>query len=148
MNTYGYPQQQYPIGNNRPIYGTTATPVIQNNTTQRIRPVASLEEVRAMNIDFDGSVFYFPDYANRRIYTKQINMDGTASINMYELKEIPNSSQPNNDYITREEFNTTLTSIKEVFAQIMGSNNAVAPSQGTDQPAQQQPAESKPQFNF
>lgn len=89
MNTYGYPQQQYPIGNNRPIYGTTATPVIQNNTTQRIRPVASLEEVRAMNIDFDGSVFYFPDYANRRIYTKQINMDGTASINMYEkLKKV------------------------------------------------------------
>lgn len=82
MNTYGYPQQQYPIGNNRPIYGTTATPVIQNNTTQRIRPVASLEEVRVMSIDFDGSVFYFPDYANRRIYTKQINMDGTASINM------------------------------------------------------------------
>lgn len=144
MNTYGYPQQQYPIGNNRPIYGTTATPVIQNNTTQRIRPVASLEEVRAMNIDFDGSVFYFPDYANRRIYTKQINMDGTASINMYELKEIPNSSQP----ITREEFNTTLTSIKEVFAQIMGSNNAVAPSQESGQPAQQQPVESKPQFNF
>jgi len=69
-----------------------------------------------MSIDFDGSVFYFPDYANRRIYTKQINMDGTASINMYELKEIPNSPQLNNDYITREEFNTTLTSIKEVFA--------------------------------
>lgn len=101
-----------------------------------------------MNIDFDGSVFYFPDYANRRIYTKQINMDGTASINMYELKEIPNSSQPNNDYITREEFNTTLTSIKEVFAQIMGSNNAVAPSQESGQPAQQQSVESKPQFNF
>ena len=75
-------------------------------------------------------------------------MDGTASINMYELKEIPNSSQPNNDYITREEFNTTLTSIKEVFAQIMGSNNAVAPSQESGQPAQQQPVESKPQFNF
>lgn len=101
-----------------------------------------------MNIDFDGSVFYFPDYANRRIYTKQINMDGTASINMYELKEIPNSSQSNNDYITREEFNTTLTSIKEVFAQIMGSNNAVAPSQESGQPAQQQSTESKPQFNF
>ena len=112
------------------------------------RPVSSIDEARASLIDFDGSVFYFPDYANRRIYTKQINMDGTASINMYELKEIPNSSQPNNDYITREEFNTTLTSIKEVFAQIMGSNNAVAPSQGADQPAQQQPTESKPQFNF
>ena len=147
MNTYGYQQQYGAI--NRPVYGTTATPLQQpNSATQRIRPVASLDEVRAMNIDFDGSVFYFPDYANRKIYTKQINMDGTASINMYELKEIPNSSQPNNDYITREEFNTTLTSIKEVFAQIMGSNNAVAPSQGADQPTPQQPAESKPQFNF
>ena len=151
MNTYGYPQQFNPIGN-RPVYGTTATPVVQNNTTQRIRPVSSLDEVRAMSIDFDGSVFYFPDYANRRIYTKQINMDGTASINMYELKEIPNSPQLNNDYITREEFNTTLTSIKEVFAQIMGSNNsknnAAPPPQGSEQPTQQQPIESKPQFNF
>lgn len=27
------------------------------------RPVSSLEEVRAIPIDFDGSVFYFPDYS-------------------------------------------------------------------------------------
>ena len=52
------------------------------------RPVSSLEEVRATSIDFDGSVFYFPDVANKRIYTKQINIDGTATLNMYELKEI------------------------------------------------------------
>lgn len=44
------------------------------------RPVSSIEEARAISIDFDGSVFYFPDLANRRIYTKQINMDGTASL--------------------------------------------------------------------
>ena len=37
------------------------------------RPVSSIEEVRAASIDFDGSVFYFPDIANKRIYTKQIN---------------------------------------------------------------------------
>lgn len=42
------------------------------------RPVSSIEEARAISIDFDGSVFYFPDLANRRIYTKQINMDGTV----------------------------------------------------------------------
>ena len=42
------------------------------------RPVASIEEARASIIDFDGSIFYFPDLANKRIYTKQINMDGTA----------------------------------------------------------------------
>ena len=35
------------------------------------RPVSSLEEARAMSIDFDGSIFYFPDLANQRIYTKK-----------------------------------------------------------------------------
>jgi hypothetical protein len=53
------------------------------------RLVSSLEEARATSIDFDGSIFYFPDLANRRIYTKQINLDGTATLNMYELREMP-----------------------------------------------------------
>jgi hypothetical protein len=53
------------------------------------RPVASFEEARASMIEFDGSIFYFPDLANKCIYTKQINMDGTALINVYELKAIP-----------------------------------------------------------
>ena len=66
------------------------------------RPVSSLEEVRATSIDFDGSIFYFPDLADKRIYTKQINMDGTASLNMYELKPVPKETV--NDYITRAEF--------------------------------------------
>ena len=53
------------------------------------RLVSSFEEARASSIDFDGSVFYFPDLANRRIYTKQINIDGTASLYVYELREMP-----------------------------------------------------------
>ena len=55
----------------------------------QIRPVSSIEEVRASSIDFDGSIFYFPDIANKKIYTKNVNIDGTVSINLYELKEIP-----------------------------------------------------------
>ncbi|MDD7754076.1 MAG: hypothetical protein PUJ51_06165 [Clostridiales bacterium] len=43
-------------------------------------------------------------------------MDGTASINMYELKEIPSAQPANVDFVTRDEFNATLSSIKEVFA--------------------------------
>ena len=54
----------------------------------QVRPVSSIEEVRASPIDFDGSVFYFPDVANRKIYTKRVNMDGTVSINLYELKDL------------------------------------------------------------
>jgi hypothetical protein len=66
--------------------------------------------VRAASIDFDGSIFFFPDMANKKIYTKQINMDGTVALNMYELKEFP-TEQPvvNSMYITREEFEQAIT---------------------------------------
>lgn len=77
------------------------------------RPVSSLEEARASMIDFDGSVFYFPDLANRRIYTKQVNMDGTASINMYELKELPIETIPaNTSYVTKEEFERVIQELR------------------------------------
>ena len=78
------------------------------------RPVSSIDEARASTIDFDGSVFFFPDLANKCIYTKQINMDGTATLLMYELKEIPVASQPN--FVTREEFENTIVQIKNFLA--------------------------------
>ena len=83
------------------------------------RPVSSLEEARASSIDFDGSVFFFPDLANRRIYTKQINMDGTASLNMYELKEIPIEKPTaivnDENYITREEFELAINQLRNAL---------------------------------
>lgn len=80
------------------------------------RPVSSFEEARAMTIDFDGSTFFFPDLANKRIYTKQINLDGTASLFVYELREqpiepaIPNSA----NFITREEFEKALQELRSI----------------------------------
>lgn len=79
------------------------------------RPVSSLEEARASAVDFDGSVFYFPDLANRRIYTKQINLDGTATMLMYELKEIPTETNTNPSYVTRQEFENTISQILAVL---------------------------------
>ena len=77
------------------------------------RPVSSIDEVRAIPIDFDGSVFFFPDFANKRIYTKQINMDGTASLFMYEMKEIPTAQTvSSSDFITRDEFNKALAQLQ------------------------------------
>ena len=46
------------------------------------RPVSSIEEVKAAQIDFDGSLFIFPDIANKKIYTKQINLNGVAELNV------------------------------------------------------------------
>lgn len=81
----------------------------------RGRPVSSLEEVRAAAVDFDGIVTYFPDLPKGRIYTKQCNMDGTSSINLYELKPIPTETASSENFITREEFNQAMAAIKEAF---------------------------------
>lgn len=79
------------------------------------RPVSSIEEARATSIDFDGSVFYFPDLANKRIYTKQINIDGTSTLNVYEWKNEPVVNSP--QYVTREEFETTLAQLKQAISE-------------------------------
>lgn len=111
MNTNTTQQQPtyMPYMVNRPIY-----PTQQPYMGIKGRPVASIEEARASIIDFDGSIFYFPDLANKRIYTKQINLDGTAQLNMYELKEIPIQQENfNNQYITREEFEAVINQLRQ-----------------------------------
>lgn len=97
------------------------------------RPVSSLEEVRAAQIDFDGSLYVFPDLAHNRIYTKSINMDGTASLNMYELSQIPSNAPTTietDNFVTREEFNDAVGQLKEALNQVNVSKDG------------------KPQFNF
>ena len=129
-----YSQQQTYASVNRPIYSQQQ--FAQPFAGLKGRPVASIEEARASIIDFDGSVFYFPDLANKRIYTKQINLDGTASLFMYELKEIPVEQEfTSNQYITREEFESVINQLRA----------AVAPAPAATEAA---PAPAKPQFNF
>ena len=105
-----YPQQPQP----QPQTFATS---YQRSTGLKGRPVSSLEEARASTIDFDGSVFFFPDLANKRIYTKQINMDGTATLSMYELKDVPVQapSEQAGNFVTREEFETVIAQLKEAL---------------------------------
>ena len=116
-----YPPVQQPMGQQvvpnytQPNYLRTA----QSQNGLKGRLVSSLEEARATSIDFDGSIFYFPDLANKRIYTKQINMDGTATLNVYELKETPimnenpQMTQSMNNFITRDEFEQVIGQIQQ-----------------------------------
>ena len=91
--------------------------------------------------DFDGTISFFPDLANGKIYTKQCNIDGTASLNMYEIKEIPVAPAANpSNFVTRDEFNQTMAALKQVLAQA----NLVKES--SDQTSPQQT--SAPEFNF
>ena len=137
------------FGNNQSYYQPQRTNTIIPPSQQpqpafiglKGRPVSSLEEARAAAIDFDGSVFFFPDLANKRIYTEQINLDGTASMNMYEYKEVPTEAFNSSNFVTRQEFDETLNDIK-------GALNMIA--QQTQQQKQQPKVEEqpKPQINF
>lgn len=93
-------------------------------------PVASFDEARAASIDFDGSIFFFPDMVNKKIYTKQINIDGTLSLNMYELKEI--EAPKMEEYVTRTEFERVLQELKAAV-----SGQPIA-----------EPAQPQPEFKF
>ena len=90
------------------------------------RPVASIDEARASMIDFDGSVFYFPDLANNRIYTKQINLDGTSTLRIYEMtqqkvptppsEESANSTEDlmksaSNLFVSKDDFSKTISAL-------------------------------------
>lgn len=75
------------------------------------RPVSSLEEARVAQIDLDGSVFIFPDLGNKKIYTKRINADGTATLQSYSL-DVSNEA-PEITFATKAE-------IEELKAMIEG----------------------------
>lgn len=112
-NINPYLQYQYPQQNNRPQYYENQ---FNNNFGLKGRQVSSIDEVKAMTIDFDGTIFYFPDLANNKIYTKQVNpMNGIAQMQVYELKEQPVSTTPpqNNNYITREEFEKAIAELRK-----------------------------------
>ena len=79
------------------------------------RPVVSIDEARASQIDLDGSLYVFPDLGNKKIYTKQINMDGTATFNVFELSA-PIEVAQSQTYVTKEELDTILASFKESLA--------------------------------
>ena len=111
-----YPYQQQPQQFYRPPqqvqYNWNQQPIPQ------VRPVSSIEEVKASQIDFDGSVFFFPDVANKKIYTKSINMDGTVNISMYELSQIKaNQPMDSSYYITREEFEQVINKMYQEMSQ-------------------------------
>ena len=117
-NYYPQSQQSQQVIQQQPMYQLPTYRQAPPQVGLKGRLVSSLEEARATSIDFDGSVFYFPDLANKRIYTKQINIDGTASLYVYELREMPVQKEESvsvpsvEKFVTREEFERVLQQIQ------------------------------------
>lgn len=81
------------------------------NLYLKCRPVSSKQEAKVAQIDLDGSLWVFTDVGNKKIYTKQINVDGTANFNTYVLTEEKDNTEQQIDYVTKQEFNETIEKI-------------------------------------
>lgn len=80
------------------------------------RPVLSVEEARASQIDLDGSLHVFTDIGNKKIYTKQLNLDGTATLKTYVLVEDKPLTSMDTEYVTKAEFQQALAQIQNALA--------------------------------
>lgn len=138
MYGYGMPQYQRMIQQQQneqsaPAIANTqpyVAPVMMPQTNYiKGRPVVSIDEARASQIDLDGSLYVFPDLGNKKIYTKQINMDGTASFNVFELNSPVNEEPaPAPVYVTRDELDGILAKFKESLVQTNASESSPAPT--------------------
>lgn len=124
-------EQQYnaqPMYNQ--MYNNPMTQMQQTAQTQYIkgRPVSSFDEAKAVAIDWDGSIFVFTDVANKRIYTKQIMLDGTAELKTYVLEEAApaasvatdaqTTTSTNGDYVLRSDFESQIKALKDTIEEL------------------------------
>ena len=105
---------QFPYGNNNMLLSNSPynnymdnrvgvnTQSLSQNQFLKCRPVSSKEEARAFQIDLDGSLWVFTDLGDDKIYTKQVNNDGTATFKTYVLTQDEKPYMDSHNYITRE----------------------------------------------
>lgn len=111
-------EQQYPQFAQQPMgQGITQQ---QAPVYIKCRAVTSIDEAKAAMIDLDGSLHVFTDIPHRKIYTKQINLDGTASLNTYSLDELSPPTQsgatvinsPKESAVTESVFTQAINSLQ------------------------------------
>lgn len=140
QNMIGQQQQapiQFPYGNNNMSFNNGASPYnnymgrinnFQNvlpNQYLKCRPVSSKDEARAYQIDLDGSLWVFTDVGNGKIYTKQINNDGTAAFKTYVFTEDENPYN-STEYVTKEEFNKVVQALMAAIPTTTQENASVS----------------------
>ena len=102
----------------RPEVPAYMLPQVAQPAMLKGRPVTSLEEARVAQIDLDGSITFFPDVGNKKIYTKRINADGTAALQTYILDEKVVEAHQNNTPVTRDEFDELKKALDALVKQL------------------------------
>jgi len=141
MNNNIFNQQQQPNGYYPYSYPAAMSPVARPEATAYMmpqsgvpalikgRPVSSLEEAKVAQVDLDGSISIFPDLGNKKIYTKRINADGTATLQTYSLDIAPVQEEP--IYATKDEVSELRATLEEILSKLKVSNSGVVTQTGT-----------------
>lgn len=112
-------EAQYPQFASNPNMGYNQQPSSQQML--KGRPVSNEEEANAAMIDFDGSLFVFPDKAHGKIYTKQLGLDGNIVFLKYSLENMtPKESVSQNcsdSYVTKSELSKSIEDMKSYVTQ-------------------------------
>lgn len=113
-------QQAYGLQGAQPAIPNGTFPYMQSTASNFLkgRPVTGIEEARASQIDLDGSPFIFPDFSHQKIYTKQIGLDGSASLKTYTLIDdtAPQNTTQNIQQVSPEQTYITRHELEEVMA--------------------------------
>lgn len=97
------------------------------------RAVTGIEEVRGTIIDQDGSLFIFPDIGHNKIYTKQINIDGTATINSFALEKPP--VQTEQKYVEVEQMNKIINNFNQQIQVLQQRIEELSPAEIQENPS-------------
>ena len=79
--------------------------------------VDSVDVVKSMDINLDGSISYFPLADGSAIATKQLQTDGTSKVVVY--KAVLSEGKKRDDYLTKEDLENALKGKYEALGDIM-----------------------------
>lgn len=113
-----------------------------------VRAVTGREEAIAAQIPLDGSIVAFTDFAHKKIYTKQLNMnDGSAIFDTYEKVETGSkqeepktepefSSIDPNEYVKRTEIDSLRAQFEKAIAEMSEKLKQINVQEGEPQAVQ------------
>lgn len=113
--------------NNYPFYPYTSPQPVQ--TGFRVFPVASIEEAKSCQVDFQGNPLYFHNKTEEEVYCKKFNADtGVVDFKKYIKAEEPLKNAPISADTSKleEEIEQIKTQIEELSAMIQSKGKKEA----------------------
>lgn len=102
-------------------------PMPQQPPAPIVRPVASLDEARAVQTDFGGALTIMPDISHGFVYTKQLNFQ-TGSADFAAYQRVQEQAAPQQDinlseYVKRSDFDELARRFNALCDQLGGTTN-------------------------